>query len=352
MTTPEIIDLMSDTVTRPTPAMRQAMATCEVGDDVFDSDPTVKELEKLTAEMTGTEASLWCPTGTMANQVAIAVHTKPGQEVIAGTASHIVNYELGGVAWNSLCQLRQIPDDNGRPDPATVIDNFNTETMHTPGTGLVCLENTHNRRGGRLLPMEILETISGAARERGIRVHLDGARIWNASVASGIPVPEYTRHVDSMMFCLSKGLASPAGSMLCGEKDFIALARRMRKRFGGGLRQVGVLAACGLVSLREMIERLSEDHENAQALGTAMAEAGVLSVDPSTIETNILIFTPPESSTWNAFQFAETAKDEGVLVTYMGERHIRMVTHNDYNSEWIDETVKRVKCAVNRLEKG
>jgi threonine aldolase len=346
MEIPEIIDLMSDTVTRPTPEMREAMATCEVGDDVFNSDPTVNELQNLTAEMTGAEAALWFPTGTMANQVAILTHTHPGQEVISSRWSHIVMYELGGIAWNSLCQLATVPDEKGWPEPDEVKENFKEESEHTPGTGLLCLENTHNRRGGRIMPLDILAENSKLAHERNIPVHLDGARIWNASIESGIPVPEYFSKVDSMMFCLSKGLASPAGSMLVGKKDFIVRARRNRKHFGGGMRQVGILASCGIISLTRMIDRLADDHRAARKLSEAVLDSGSLDIDLETVETNIAIFTLPENCSGSAIDFAEAAGDAGLLVTYMGERLVRMVTHCDFDPSWIPAVVERTRVAV------
>jgi len=349
MNIPEIIDLRSDTVTKPTPAMREAMATCEVGDDVFGDDPTVIELERMTAEMVGTEASVWCPTGTMANQVAVATHTRPGQEVIAGNWSHIVNYELGGIAWNSLCQLYPVSDEGGRPSLKDVDAVIREETMHTPGTGLLCLENTHNRRGGRVIPIEELRALADLGHRRDVPVYLDGARIWNASTASGVPVSQYAACVDSMMFCLSKGLASPAGSMLCGRREFIDRARRLRKRMGGGLRQAGVLAACGIVSLREMIHRLGEDHENAKRLAKAMSGSGALQIDPETVQTNICIFKLPEGVSGTSVDFAAAARAEGLLVTCMGRDHVRMVTHNDFRGEWIEAVVRRASEAMAKI---
>jgi threonine aldolase len=328
------------------------MATCEVGDDVFEDDPTVIRLEAMAAEMVGTEASLWCPTGTMANQVAVATHTVPGKEVIAGTGSHVVNYELGGIGWNSLCQLHMVADDGGWPDPEVVREAFREETMHSPGTGLLCLENTHNRRGGRVMPFSVLQTCSDIARKNGVPIHLDGARIWNASVASGVEVGDYASLVDSMMFCLSKGLCSPAGSMLCGTRDFIRRARRIRKRMGGGLRQAGVLAACGIVSLTEMIDRLGEDHVKAKTLARGMKNAGVLEIDPEMVDTNICIFDPPKKAGWSVTQFADAAKEHGLLVTYMAGKNIRMVTHNDFSIDRVDETVRRAVKAAEALDES
>jgi threonine aldolase len=348
---PEIIDLRSDTVTRPTPEMRHAMSTCEVGDDVFGDDPTVIELERLAADMVGTESSLWCPTGSMANQVAICAHTVPGKEVIAGSNSHVVNYELGGIAWNSLCQLHMVSDYPGWPNVDEVIDAFRTEDLHSPGTGLVCLENTHNRRGGRVLPFDVLESIALESHKRNVPVHLDGARIWNASAASGIPVRDYASKVDSIMFCLSKGLCSPAGSMICGNKEFIEKSRRIRKRMGGGLRQAGVLASCGLISLTKMIDRLPEDHTKAKTLASAMKKNGLFEIDLNTVETNICIFDLPKNARYSVTEFADAAKSEGLLVTFMAGKNIRMVTHNDYSLDWLSATIERTQRAVNKLSK-
>jgi len=346
MTAPEIIDLRSDTVTRPTPAMRRAMATCEVGDDVFGDDPTVIELETLAARMVGTEASLWCPTGTMANQVAIATHTRPGKEVVAGDWSHVVNYELGGIAWNSLCQLHMVSDESGWMEPEDVEEAIREETMHTPGTGLLCLEITHNRRGGRIMPFDVFRACTGLAHSANVPVHLDGARIWNASIASGVPVAEYASCVDSLMFCLSKGLSSPAGSMLCGRREFIDKARRIRKRMGGGLRQAGVLAACGIISLNEMIDRLADDHAAAKILARKIRDSGAMGINPDGVQTNICIFTLPDTFGGTSTDFARCAGQEGLLVTSMGRDLVRMVTHKDYDPEWADSVVERASRAA------
>jgi threonine aldolase len=221
--------------------------------------------------------------------------------------------------------------------------------MHTPGPGLLCLENTHNRRGGRVASIEKIRSLADLAHRRNVPVHLDGARIWNASTASGVPVKEYAACVDSMMFCLSKGLASPAGSMLCGRTEFIDRARRLRKRMGGGLRQAGVLAACGIVSLREMIHRLAEDHENAKRLARAMNESGALLIDPGTVQTNICIFKLAEPVSGTCADFAAAARAEGLLVTCMGRDLVRMVTHNDFRGEWIEEAVRRAGEAIAKI---
>jgi len=328
--------------------MRQAMATCEVGDDVFGDDPSVIELEKLSAETLGMEAALWCPTGTMANQVAIATHTVPGQEVISGSWSHIVNYELGGIGWNSLCQLHMVSDDPGWVVPEELEEAIREESMHTPGTGLVCLENTHNRRGGRVMPFDRFKKCTDMSHAAGVPVHLDGARIWNASTASGIPVRDYAAEVDSLMFCLSKGLCSPAGSMLLGRADFIDKARRMRKRFGGGLRQAGILAVCGIISIRDMTKRLDEDHDAAKELATRIRDSGALKIDLDTVETNICIFNLPSTYNGDATDFYADAEKEGILVTYMGKKLVRLVTHNDFDRTWIDSVVDRTVKALKR----
>lgn len=329
--------------------MRRAMATCEVGDDVFGDDPTVIELEKKVADLVGTEASLWCPTGTMANSVAVATHTVPGQEVIAGGTSHVVTYELGSIGWVAHCQLRTVSDIDGRPDPREIDNLIREETLHTPGTGLLCLENTHNVQGGRVMPFDLFVACADLARKKGVKVHLDGARIWNASTASGIPVRDYVKHVDSIMFCLSKGLGSPAGSMLCANREFIGRARRFRKRQGGALRQVGVLAACGLVSIDEMIPRLGNDHKSAKQLASQLVKNGLLDINLDNVETNICIFTPPLGASWTNDRFHLAARTEGLLVTIMYGNRIRMVTHNDFNPAWTDEVVARAGRAIGKI---
>ena len=259
----ELIDLRSDTVTKPTSAMRQAMATAEVGDDVYEEDPTVRRLEALGAEMIGKEAALFVPSGTMGNQIAAMTHLNRGDEVILEAESHIFYYEVGGLALLSGAQARPLPGRRGFMEPEQITHAIREENIHFPRTGLLCLENTHNRAGGAVLTPEQTKAMAEAGRQKGIPVHLDGARIFNAAIALGIDVRELTAPVDSVMFCLSKGLGAPVGSILAGSKCFITHARKNRKVLGGGLRQSGVLAAAGLIALEQMVERLAEDHDHA-----------------------------------------------------------------------------------------
>ncbi|HWI65551.1 MAG TPA: threonine aldolase family protein, partial [Symbiobacteriaceae bacterium] len=253
----KIIDLRSDTVTVPTPEMRRAMFEAEVGDDVYGEDPTVNRLEAEAAALLGKEAGLFVPTGTQGNQIAVISHTNRGDEVIMESESHVFYYEQAGIAVLASCQTRPVPGVNGAMDPARIAAAIRGDNVHYPRTGLVCVENTHNRSGGCILPMENLKAVADVAHRAGVPVHMDGARVFNAAVALGRPIAEVVAPVDSVMFCLSKGLAAPVGSMLVGSKAFIAKARRARKLLGGGMRQAGILAAAGLLSIRTMVDRLA-----------------------------------------------------------------------------------------------
>ena len=275
----DVVDLRSDTLTTPTPAMRRAMAEAEVGDDVWEEDPTVQRLEARAAEQFGKEAGLFVASGTMGNQVAVLTHTQPGQEVIAEAESHMVNLEVGGIARLSLCQTRPLRSERGLPDPAEVRQAIRPRNIHIPPTGLIALENTHNLKGGIAFTPEEIEAVAAIGREHGVPVHLDGARLFNAMVALDRGAREYGRAVDTVQFCLSKGLSAPVGSLLVGPADFIGRARRMRKLLGGGMRQVGVLAAAGLVALDTMVDRLAEDHRNAHRLAEGLRELPRLRVD-------------------------------------------------------------------------
>ncbi|MGB9757556.1 MAG: low-specificity L-threonine aldolase [Candidatus Bipolaricaulaceae bacterium] len=334
-----MIDLRSDTVTKPTPGMRRAMAEAEVGDDVYGEDPTVNRLEERAAEITGKEAALFVPSGTMGNQVAIAVHTKPGQEVILEATSHIYNVEMATMARFSGVQPRVIFGERGVFTAEEVRRAIRPKLYYLAQTGLVCLENTHNAAGGRIWPLSIAREILEVAHAHGIPVHLDGARIFNASVATGIPVSELVWGFDSLMFCLSKGLGAPVGSVLCGSREFIAEARRVRKALGGGMRQAGILAAAGLYALEHHIERLAEDHENAKILAQGLAEIPCLSVTPP--ETNIVLVEILRGPT--ALELAERLKKRGVLVAPAGAgteaRKLRLVTHLDVPREDILRTI-------------
>jgi threonine aldolase len=334
-----MIDLRSDTVTKPTPAMRRVMAEAEVGDDVYGEDPTVNRLQEKAAEITGTEAALFVPSGTMGNQVAIAVHTRPGQEVIVEATSHIYNVEMATMARFSGVQPRVVFGERGVFSAEQVRQAIRPKLYYLAQTGLVCLENTHNAAGGRIWPLSVAREILEIAHAQGIPVHLDGARIFNASVATGIPVSELVRGFDSVMFCLSKGLGCPVGSLLCGSREFIEEARRVRKALGGGMRQAGILAAAGLYALEHHVERLAEDHENARILAQGLSEILCLSVTPP--ETNIVMVEILRGPT--AAELAERLKRRGVLVAPAGAgteaRKLRLVTHLDVSREDILRTI-------------
>ncbi len=334
-----MIDLRSDTVTKPTPGMRRAMAEAEVGDDVYGEDPTVKRLEERAAEITGKEAGLFVPSGTMGNQVAIAVHTKPGQEVVLEATSHIYNVEMATMARFSGVQPRVIFGDRGVFTAAQVQQAIRPRLYYLAQTGLVCLENTHNAAGGRIWPLSGAREILEVAHAHGVPVHLDGARIFNASVATGIPVSELVWGFDSVMFCLSKGLGAPVGSVLCGSREFIEEARRVRKAMGGGMRQAGILAAAGLYALEHHVARLAEDHENAKILAAGLAQIPCLSV--TLPETNIVLVEILRGPT--ALELAERLKKKGLLVAPAGAgteaRKLRLVTHLDVSREDILRTI-------------
>ncbi len=261
-----ISDFRSDTVTRPTPKMRQAMAEAVVGDDVLGDDPTVQRLEALAAETMGKEAGLYCPTGTMGNSIAVKGWTRELQEVIVEARSHVYNLESTHMTFISRVTPRPLPSDRGAMDPDVIAANIKVPNVHTPQTTLICVENTHNNHSGAVLPLDNLKAVRKVADAHGLKVHMDGARVFNASIASGVPVKDYAAQADSVMFCLSKGLSAPAGSMLVGPKEFIDYGRRLRKALGGGMRQVGVLAAPGIIALTEMPARLKDDHRRAKTL--------------------------------------------------------------------------------------
>lgn len=337
----KVIDLRSDTVTKPTPAMRRAMFEAEVGDDVYGEDPTVNQLEREAAAMLGKEAALFVPTGTQGNQIAVLSHAGRGDEIIVEAESHVFFYEVGGIAALAGCQARTIPGVRGAMDPVAITAAIRSENVHFPRTALVCVENTHNRSGGTVLPMENLRAVAGAAHAAGVPVHMDGARVFNAAVALGLPVSEVVAPVDSVMFCLSKGLAAPVGSILAGSADFIAKARRNRKLLGGGMRQAGILAAAGLVSLRTMVDRLAEDHANARALAEGLGQIAGLTVDLETVQTNMVMFDVLDER-WDGASLAGAVSRAGVLCNAMGPRRIRLVTHNDVAGEDIPEALERI----------
>lgn len=333
------IDLRSDTVTRPTPAMRKAMVEAEVGDDVFGEDPTVNCLQERVAQILGKEASLFVPSGTMANQLAIKSHTQPGDEVIIETTSHPYNFEGGGGAALSGIQFHCLKGIRGILDASQILEAIRPEDHHFPVTRLICLENTHNRGGGAIYPIEKMREIYQVAKLKGLFVHLDGARLWNASVATGISPQEYSQWADSVSVCLSKGLGAPIGSLVAGSKSFIDRVHRFRKMFGGGMRQVGIIAAAGLYALDHHLERLKQDHQNAKRLAVGLKEIKGVSLDPKHVETNIVIFDVVETGK-TAQQIAEAMKHHNVLIHAFGKTQIRLVTHLDVTEEDVETALK------------
>jgi threonine aldolase len=325
------IDLRSDTVTLPTPAMRQAMADAAVGDDVFGDDPTVNELEALAARMTGMEAGLFVTSGTMGNLASLLAHCQRGQEVILGDESHIFHYENGSASALGGMVMHTVPTSADGTLPLEAIEaaihlpSHHYHFYHWAPPGVICLENTHNRCGGSVLPPTYFADVAAIARRHGLPIHLDGARLFNAAVASGRPVTDWTRHVTSVQLCLSKGLAAPVGSMICGPADFVDRARRMRKILGGGMRQAGVIAAPGIVALTQMVDRLAEDHRNARALAEGLSRLPGITIDVAKVETNIVIFSLATASEAERFQAA--AAEAGVLLSDFGAGRLRMVTH-------------------------
>lgn len=324
---PAIIDLRSDTVTRPSQEMRAAMAAAEVGDDVYGEDPTVNLLERRSAEFFGREDALFIPTGTMGNQIAIRCHTQPGQEVIADGRAHILDWEMATTAVFSGCLIRTVPTDNGILTWKHIEPVIEQKSNFRAHTGLIEIENTHNLAGGRVSDLKVLEEIWDGAKAHKIHTHLDGARIFNAAVALGVDVKTLTRGFDTVMFCLSKGLGAPVGSMLVGSEELIARARRYRKALGGGMRQVGVLAAAGLIALEQGPKRLSEDHANARLLAEALANTPGVIIDLNSVETNIVIFRLAAGQ--GAPELAARLKERGVFISAFGPGAIRLVTHLD-----------------------
>jgi len=334
----KVIDLRSDTVTRPSPGMRKAIAEAVVGDDVFGDDPTVKALEERVAAMLGKEAGLFVPSGSMGNQIALRVHTSPGDEVIAEWSSHTVNHETGGAAALAGVQLRPIKGRRGHMTLDQIEEAVRPVEIHLPRTALIVMENTHNMAGGTVYPIEEMEAVSAFARERGIAVHLDGARLFNASAASGVPVERYAACADSVMTCMSKGLGAPIGSVLTGGAEFIREARRFRKMYGGGMRQVGILAAACLYALDHNLGRLEEDHENARLLAEELSGSAGIGADPSGVESNIVMLETRGGAAAPVLQKA--LAERGVLVLSVGPKTLRAVTHLDVSREDVLEAAR------------
>ncbi len=330
-----LVDLRSDTVTRPTPAMRSAMATADVGDDVFADDPTVNELERRIADLLGTESALFVPSGTMGNQIAVFCHTRAGDEVLLEDGAHIYNYEAGAPAALSGVQVRPISGVRGMISAAQLRPFFGPPNDHLPRPALVCLENTHNRAGGTVLPLDGMLAVADCARENAARVHLDGARLWNACAATGRPAAEYAAVADSVSVCFSKGLGAPVGSALAGTAEFIARARRRRKALGGGMRQVGILAAACLYAIDHHRSRLIDDHARAARLAQSLSQTPGASIDPRSVETNIVIFDVSPSGMTPAEVVARAAESDVLLVGF-GRTLVRAVTHLDIDDDGID----------------
>jgi threonine aldolase len=365
---PEIIDLRSDTVTRPTPGMRAAMAAAEVGDDVFGDDPTVIRLQERVAELLGKEAALFVPSGTMSNQICLRAQTQPGDEIICEANCHIYNYEAGGPAVLSGLMCRTVPGDRGILEVSQLVGLIRPDNEHNVRTRMVCLENTHNRGGGSIFPLDKLAAICSWAHSHGLLAHLDGARLMNAVVATGIPAHVWASHFDSVSICFSKGLGAPIGSALAGSKEMVARARRIRKVLGGGMRQVGVLAAAALYALDHHVQRLAEDHAHAQILAQAVRESPGVRLYPPVIETNILYMvvepqawpTASKSATDGAAGMspgtptpaqilAQELKQRGVLVAATSRDAVRLVTHLDVSRAQVERAAEVIRQVTRQL---
>jgi threonine aldolase len=335
-----IIDFRSDTVTKPTPGMLNAMMTAKVGDDVFGEDPSINELENLSADMFGMEAGLFCPSGTMTNQIAIKCHTQPGDEVICDESAHVYQYEGGGIAFNSSASVKLLYGDRGRINAEQVKTSINADDNHKANTSLVCLENTSNRGGGSCYEFEEIKKIKNVCIENNLHLHLDGARLWNALIAKNETPLQYGEVFDSISICLSKSLGCPAGSVLIGTKEFIRKGRRIRKVFGGGMRQGGFLAAAGIYALKNNIERLKQDHDHAKQIGDVLKKSSIAkTVLP--IETNIIIFETPDNTT--AVAIVEQLKSKGILCYAIAPDRVRFVVHLDISKGMVDKTIELIK---------
>ena len=340
----DIINLRSDTATLPTQQMREAIFTAQLGDDTYDEDPTVKKLEAMAAEKLGKEAAMLAISGNMANLVALMVHAKPGDEVIVDANSHIFYYEVGGMASVAGLMPMPVPSHKALLDPDEVRAAIRRKGLHYPEPRLLCLENTHNRGGGRVLPVDLHRQLCEIAHEHGLAVHLDGARIFNAAVAAEVPVTTYTEHVESLMFCLSKGLSCPLGSVLVGSKAFIKEAIKVRKRIGGGMRQAGIIAAAGVVALETMIDRLADDHALAKALAKDINEIPGFDVDMTGVETN-MVYADHSSTGLTTEQVMDRLAEAGVIASARPPANIRFVINRHHDEPIVAEAVRRIRGA-------
>jgi threonine aldolase len=336
----QYIDLRSDTVTKPSPAMRQAMLNAEVGDDVFGEDPTINNLQIKCAEITGKEKTLYVPSGCMANQLAVKSHTQPGDEVICESECHIFNYETAAPAVISNVQMMTVKGENGVMQLDEINKFVRTKEYYFPRTRLICIENTHNRAGGVIHPVNVIKEISEFARNNGIKMHMDGARIFNAVVETGISVKEYASYFDSISFCFSKGLGAPVGSILCGSSEFITIAHKWRKIIGGGMRQAGILASAALYALENNITRLKEDHQKAKYFAEEISGIKEININLDLVHTNIVIFS---NAKYSKSELISKLKEKGVLISAGSFDNLRAVFHLDVSMEEVQKAVKIFK---------
>jgi len=351
-----MIDLRSDTVTLPTLAMREAMYHAEVGDDVYHEDPTINRLQEMAAERLGKEAAIYVPSGTMGNAISILAHAGRGEAVIVGNQSHIYHYEEGGASTLGGSPMVVVQtDQNGMLDPSEIQANISDGSdEHSAPSALLCIENTHNRCGGSVLSLEQVEQLTTLAHSHGLMVHMDGARVFNAAIALRIPVNTLVRTADSIMFCLSKGLSAPVGSMVVGSRDFIQRAQRMRKLLGGGMRQAGVLAAAGIVALEQMVDRLEEDHETSKQLALGLADHPQIDINVDQVKTNMVMFSVRNSKhepmgEKETMQFLSKVREHGVLMGHIGQGKIRAVTHHGINDNDITTALIGIRRALIEL---
>jgi len=341
------IDLRSDTVTKPSPGMRKAMAEAAVGDDVYGEDPTMNKLQERVADMLGKEAALFMPSGTMTNQAALRAHTRPGDEIIIERGSHLPNHEAGGMAANAGVQTYVLDGDRGIINAEQVEKAIRFPDVHFPPTSLVWIENTHNRGGGAVFPLEKMKEIKNVAQNYGLAFHMDGARLFNACVASDIPPEEYAKQVDSLSFCFSKGLGAPVGSILAGSRYFIARAFRYRKMLGGAMRQTGILAAAALYALDNNIERLAEDHKNAKRLAEGLAEIYGVTIENEPVTTNLVFFNISNTGK-NALEIMNESRELGVLLNPEDHTTMRAVTHLDVSADDIERAIEVFKKVIGK----
>lgn len=343
----EFIDLRSDTVTLPTQEMREAMYKAEVGDDVYGEDPTINKLEEMAADMLGKEDAMFVTSGTQGNQVCVMTHTRPGEEIILEEKCHIITYEVGGLGYLSGVQARLIKGKHGAMNPEDIEAAIREDDIHQPRTSLICVENTHNRAGGTVIPMDILRRTYELAHEHGISVHMDGARIFNAATYLKVPVKEIAKYADSVMFCLSKGLCAPVGSIVVGSKEFISRARKFRKMMGGGLRQAGFLAAAGIVALEKMTKRLQEDHDNARLLAEGLNTIPGIKIDMDTVQTNIVI-CDIGGLNMTGSELSRRLFEKGIRVNGGNSPSVRFVTHHGIEKQDVEKAIEAVKLIAKK----